>query len=142
MLLLVEDNPADVVLLKEALKESPLPVQLCVVADGSEALAFLHHEQPYQDAPRPTLILLDLNVPRVPGQAVLAQVKAEANLKQIPIIVLSGSRRPDDIQQSYELGANAYLQKPLEFGAYVEMVQGLLDFWCRRAVLPSATDHK
>ena len=137
MLLLIEDNPADVVLLKEALKESPIPIQLSTVCDGTEALAFLHHTGPYHAAPRPDLIVLDLNLPQLPGQAVLAQVKSDEHLKQIPVVVLTSSTDPADIAQSYELGANAYVQKPMELREFFAMVRELIGFWCRRAVLPS-----
>jgi chemotaxis family two-component system response regulator Rcp1 len=140
MLLLIEDNPADVVLLKEALKESPVPVQLSTVPDGPEALAFLHHEGRYHEAPRPDLIVLDLSLPKLKGQAVLAQMKSDASLKQIPVVVLTSSTRPEDVVQSYELGANAYVQKPLELMEYFAAVKELIRFWYQRVVLPSAAE--
>jgi two-component system, chemotaxis family, response regulator Rcp1 len=136
MLLLVEDNPADVTLLKEALKESPVPVPLCVVADGEAALAFLHHEGCHQAAARPDLVLLDLNLPRLDSLAVLGQMKTESALKQIPVIILSNSLQPAAIAQSYALGANAYLHKPCELQDYVDMITELIGFWCQRTVLP------
>jgi two-component system, chemotaxis family, response regulator Rcp1 len=138
MLLLIEDNPADVVLLKEALKESPVPVQLSTVPDGTEALAFLHHQGRYHQAPRPDLIVLDLNLPQLTGQAVLAQVKNDEQLKQIPVVVLTSSTEPGDVAQSYELGANAYVHKPLELEEFFAMVHELIGFWYQRVVLPSA----
>src|SRR5262245_2229571 len=136
MLLLVEDNPADVVLLKEALKESPVPVQLYTVRDGTDALAFLQHDDRYYEAPRPDLILLDLNLPRKSGHEVLAQLKSDANLKCIPVVILTSSTEPEDIEQSYALGANAYVQKPLELEEFFATIKDLVGFWCQRAVLP------
>ena len=138
MLLLVEDNPADVVLLKEALKESPIPVELYTVSDGTEALAFLHHADRYDEAPCPDLIVLDLNLPKLNGQAVLAHLKTDVTLKRIPVVVFTSSTNPDDIAQSYALGANAYVQKPLGLAEFFVMVHALIGFWCQRAVLPSA----
>jgi chemotaxis family two-component system response regulator Rcp1 len=137
MLLLVEDNPADIVLLREALKESPVPVQLCTVRDGTDALAFLQHEDRYREAPRPDLIVLDLNLPRKSGREVLAQVKSDASLKCIPVVILSSSTEPGDIEQSYELGANVYVRKPVDLEEYFATIRDLVGFWCQRAVLPS-----
>jgi CheY-like chemotaxis protein len=137
MLLLVEDNPADVVLLKEALKESPVPVPLCVVADGEAALAFLHHEGCYLAAARPDLIVLDLNLPGMTGLAVLAQVKTERALQQIPVLILTSSLQAADIAQSYALGANAYLHKPVELQEFFDTITEVIEFWCQRAVLPT-----
>jgi len=138
MLLVVEDNPADVGLLKEALKESPVPVQLCTVPDGTDALAFLYHQDRYHEAPRPDLILLDLHLPQLPGQDVLAQIKTDATLKQIPVVVLTSSTKPEDVAQSYQLGANAYVQKPTELAAYIAAVKELIGFWYQRVILPPA----
>jgi CheY-like chemotaxis protein len=137
MLLLVEDNPAEVVLLKEALKESPVPVSLCVVTDGEAALAFLHHEGGYHAAARPDLSVLDLNLPRMTGLAVLAQVKTERALQQIPVLILSSSLRDADIAQSYALGANAYLYKPFDLQDYFDTITEVIGFWCQRTVLPA-----
>ena len=141
MLLLVEDNPADVVLLREALKESPIPVEFCTVPDGTDALAFLQHEDRYREAPRPSLIVLDLNLPRKSGHEVLAQVKSDTTLKSIPVVVLTSSSEPEDIEQSYELGANAYVQKPLALEEYFATIKDLVGFWCQRAVLPSEANE-
>ena len=141
MLLLIEDNPADVGLLKEALQKSPVPVQLCTVSDGTEALAFLHHADRYNEAPCPDLIVLDLNcgtLPELNGQAVLAHLKTDVTLKQIPVVVLTSSTKPQDIAQSYVLGANAYVQKPMELAEFFVLVHELIGFWCQRAILPSA----
>jgi chemotaxis family two-component system response regulator Rcp1 len=141
MLLLVEDNRADVILLTEALKEAghdcPLPVELCTVATGRAALAFLHHEGRYHHAPRPDLIVLDLNLPGQSGQEVLAQVKSEGALRCIPVVVLTSSTRPEDIEQSYQLGANAYVHKSVELEEFFATVKALVGFWCQRVVLPS-----
>jgi two-component system, chemotaxis family, response regulator Rcp1 len=140
LLLLVEDNPADRDLFKEAVKEYAAPVQLCTASDGIEALAFLYQEVPYQTALHPDLIVLDLNLPRISGQTVLARVKKDAALQQIPVVVVTSSSKPEDITQSYTLGANAYLRKPLQLVDYFAMVHGLLEFWGKRAILPSAAE--
>jgi chemotaxis family two-component system response regulator Rcp1 len=133
VLLLVEDNPAEVGLLKEALKRSPVPVQLCPVSDGTEALAFLYHADRYNAAPCPDLIVLDLNcgnLPELNGQAVLARLKTDVTLKQIPVVVFTSSTKPEDIAQSYALGANAYVQKPMELAEFFVLVDELIGFWC------------
>jgi two-component system, chemotaxis family, response regulator Rcp1 len=142
MLLLIEDNRADVFLLKEALKEArkeyPVPVQLYTVADGRTALAFLHHEGCYHHAPRPDLIVLDLHLPGPSGHEVLAQVKSEAALKCIPVVVFTSSTAPEDIEHSYALGANAYVCKAAELEEFFATIKDLVGFWCQRATLPSA----
>jgi two-component system response regulator len=134
--LLVEDNPGDVGLVHAALQELALPVQLHVVSDGLAALAFLHRAAPYADAPRPDLIVLDLNLPVKPGLEVIAAVKQEPDLKLIPIVILTTSSQPEDIRASYERGATAYLQKPLELAPYLARVKTLLSFWCDHVILP------
>src|SRR5262245_61338432 len=122
ILLLVEDNPGDVILFKEALKQTSVPIQLTTARDGRAALALLAHE-PDHEALWPDLIVLDLNLPQVNGQTVLAWVKSDKALKHIPVVILTNSTEPEDIQQSYALGANAYVQKPLELRDYFAMVE-------------------
>jgi two-component system, chemotaxis family, response regulator Rcp1 len=136
-ILLVEDNPGDARLLREALQELPVPTQLHRVADGVAALAFLRREGPYADAVRPDLIVLDLNLPKKPGLEVLAEISADLGLRRIPLIVLSGSQDEQDIAQSYELCANCYVCKPTEFEDFVRIIQLLEDFWLTAARLPS-----
>ena len=134
--LLVEDNPGDVGLLHAALQELLLPVQLHCVSDGMAALAFLQRADPYANAPRPDLIVLDLNLPLKPGLEVLAVVKQAPHLKLIPVVILTTSDQPEEIRASYELGANAYLQKPLALAPYLTKVKALLTFWCDAVSLP------
>jgi CheY-like chemotaxis protein len=135
-MLVVEDNPGDVRLLREALTESGMAVQVQVVHDGEEALQLLRRAGPYATAPRPNLILLDLNLPKKSGYEVLAEVKSDPQLQPIPVVVLTSSRKPDDITKSYALGANVYLQKPLEIEEFFETVKDLVTFWGKRAILP------
>jgi two-component system, chemotaxis family, response regulator Rcp1 len=137
-LLLVEDNPADVRLMQEMLKEFQVQAQLSVVDDGADVLAFLRREQPYTTAGRPDLILLDLNLPQKPGLEVLAEISSDHSLRCIPLIVLSSSQAAQDIRQSYELCANCYIAKPTEL-AQLRRAMGLIEeFWLTLAALPSA----
>jgi chemotaxis family two-component system response regulator Rcp1 len=136
LLLLVEDNPGDVRLLREALTERGMVVQVQVVHDGEEALQLLRRAGSYATAPRPNLILLDLNLPKKSGHEVLAEVKSDPQLQLIPVVVLTSSSRPDDITKSYALGANVYLQKPLEVEEFFGAVKDLVTFWSKRASLP------
>jgi len=135
-ILMVEDNPDDVELLKIALEEGRAEHELRVVKDGVEALAYLRQEAPYADAPRPDLILLDLNLPRKDGREVLAEVKGDESLKQIPVIVLTSSRSPDDILKVYRLYANCYISKPVDFHDFIRVVKAIEDFWFGIAKLP------
>ncbi len=136
IVLLVEDNPGDVGLMRAALREMRFPVQLHVAADGLTALRFLHREEDYAQAPRPDLIVLDLNLPPPHGLEILAAVKHEPPLQLIPVVIFTSSSEPTDIRTSYRLGASAYLQKPLELGAYLARVKGLLGLWCQHALFP------
>ena len=136
-LLVVEDNPADVALLRYALIRSPLRIDVHVVEDGVQAMAFLQHQEPYTTAPHPHLLLLDLNLPKKNGHAVLAEIKTRPQLKQLPVIIFSSSANPDDIDHSYALGANAYLTKPLMLEGYFALVDQFVQFWCHHAELPS-----
>ncbi len=136
-LLLVEDSPGDVRLTREALREAKCPdLDLHVAADGVEAMAFLRREGVYTSAPRPDLILLDLNLPKMDGREVLGYIKKDNNLKTIPTIVLTTSDSEADILISYKLHANCYLTKPGELGAFERLVKGLIDFWLKRATFP------
>ena len=135
--LLVEDNPADVRLTEEALKEGGIPVNLSVASDGVEAVDFLYRRGKYSGAPRPDLILLDLNMPRKSGREVLAEVKNDPDLKRIPILVMTTSTAEQDIAKAYSLNANCYITKPLELAAFLDVVQSIEEFWLTKASLPS-----
>lgn len=134
--LLVEDNPGDVRLTREAFSETTGPIRLHVASDGVEALAFLRREGPHVHAPRPDLILLDLNLPKMDGREVLVQIKQDEGLKTIPAIILTTSEAEVDIVRSYQLGANCYLSKPVQLEAFESLVKSINDFWLIRAKLP------
>ena len=134
--LLVEDNPGDVRLTREAFSETNGTIRLHVVSDGVEALAFLRREGPHVRAPRPDLILLDLNLPKMDGREVLVQIKMDEVLKTIPAIILTTSEAETDIVKSYQLGANCYLSKPVQLEAFESLVKSINDFWLTRAKLP------
>jgi chemotaxis family two-component system response regulator Rcp1 len=135
-LLLVEDSPGDVRLTQEAFRETGKPVRLHLAADGIEAMAFLRHEGIYTDAPRPDLILLDLNLPKMDGREVLALIKKDPSLKIIPTIILTTSNAEADVQISYQLQANCYLRKPTHWDAFDSLVESINAFWLTRAKLP------
>ncbi len=128
-ILLVEDNPGDVRLTKEAFKEGKIRNHLSVVGDGVEALAFLRREGSYSNAPRPDLILLDLNLPRKNGRDVLAEIDEEEDLKQIPVVVLTTSNAEKDILGTHDLHASCYINKPVDFAQFVTVVKLIEDFW-------------
>jgi CheY-like chemotaxis protein len=134
--LLVEDSPGDVRLTQEALRDSQRVVHLHVAFDGIEAMAFLKREGAHARAPRPDLILLDLNLPRMDGREVLARIKADENLRMIPTIVLTTSEAEADIKKSYELQANCFLTKPVQLEAFEGLVKSINEFWMTRAKLP------
>ena len=135
-ILLVEDNAGDVRLTKEALRESTVNHHLHIVNNGLEAMDFLYRTGPYEGAPQPALILLDLNLPKKDGRETLAEIKSHTRLKQIPVIVLSTSKADDDIRQSYELHANCYIVKPVLFDQFVKVVRGIEEFWLTMVKLP------
>jgi chemotaxis family two-component system response regulator Rcp1 len=137
-LLLVEDNPGDVRLTQEALKESSMNVHLNVAKDGVEALDFLYHKDPFRNAPQPDLILLDLNLPRKSGREVLSEIKADPKLKRIPVLVMTTSRAEQDIQRAYQLNANCYITKPMDLDDFLRTVRAIEEFWLNTATLPSA----
>lgn len=135
-ILLVEDNPGDVRLTREALKDSRVINELTVVSDGVEAMQYLRAEDQYRGAPRPDLILLDLNLPRKNGHEVLAEIKADDSLQHIPIVVLTTSQAESDVLRSYELAANCYVAKPIEFDAFAEAIRSIESFWFSIVTLP------
>jgi CheY-like chemotaxis protein len=134
--LLVEDDPGDVLIAREALRAGGLNTQLNVVSDGVEALAYLRREDRYAEAARPDLILLDLNLPRMSGHEVLAEVKSDETLRRIPVVVLSTSQSSDDVVRSYDLHANVYVPKPVDFHEFTEVVRQIDEFFVSVAELP------
>lgn len=134
--LLVEDDAGDVLMTQEAFEHHKLRNQLHVVSDGVEALAFLRREGQYADAPRPGLILLDLNLPRKDGREVLEEVKNDGSLRSIPIVVLTTSQAEEDILRSYSLHANAYVAKPVDFERFIEVIRQIDDFFVSVVKLP------
>jgi CheY-like chemotaxis protein len=134
--LLVEDSPGDVRLTTEAFRDANKIIHLHVASDGIEAMAFLRNEGVYVDAPRPHFILLDLNLPKMDGREVLAQIKNDGNLKTIPTIILTTSTAQEDVVQSYQLQANCYLSKPVQLDEFEAVVKSINDFWLTRAKLP------
>ena len=134
--LLVEDSPGDVRLTQEALGAVNKSVHLHVAFDGVEAMAFLRHQEPHADAPRPDLILLDLNLPKMDGREVLARIKGDESLKTIPTVILTTSEAEADIVKSYQLQANCYLVKPVQFDAFEILVKSINDFWLTKVKLP------
>lgn len=134
--LLVEDSPGDVRLTQEAFREANIAISLHVASDGVEAMEFLKCERRHVDAPRPDLILLDLNLPRMDGREVLARIKADDSLKSIPTVILTTSEAEADIVKSYSLQANCYLSKPVQLEVFEGLVKSINDFWLTRAKLP------
>lgn len=135
-ILLVEDNPGDVGLTIEALKEAKVLNKLTVVKDGIEALSLLRRQGQHAHAARPDLILLDLNLPKKDGREVLAEIKADDNLKRIPVIILTTSENEQDVVKSYNLHANCYITKPLDLDRFIKVVKSIEDFWLGIVVLP------
>lgn len=135
--LLVEDDPGDVLLIREAFEFNKVHNNLNVVSDGEQALAFLRKEGEHVGAPRPDLVLLDLNLPRKDGREVLAEVKQDAELRTIPIVVLTTSEAEEDVLKSYQLHANAYVTKPVDFERFVSIVRQIDDFFVSVVRLPS-----
>jgi len=136
--LLVEDNEADVRLTREALREAGENVRLSAVVDGEQALAFLRRQDGFADAPRPDLVLLDLNLPRKNGLEVLDELRADASLAPIPVIMLTSSAAHSDVEAAYARGANAFVVKPLEPDAFMDLIGAIRGFWLEVAQLPSA----
>jgi two-component system, chemotaxis family, response regulator Rcp1 len=134
--LLVEDNPGDARLTSEALKEGRLRVNLSVVRDGVEAITFLRREAGYTNAPRPDLVLLDLNLPRKDGREVLSEIKDDAQLRDIPVVILTTSSAEQDIARAYERHANCYITKPVDMDEFIGVVRAIEDFWFTIVKLP------
>jgi two-component system, chemotaxis family, response regulator Rcp1 len=138
--LLVEDSPGDVRLTREAFHEVNPLINLHMVNDGVEAMAFLTHAGKHADAPRPDLILLDLNLPKMDGREVLAHIKEHASLRTIPTVILTSSEAEADVIKSYQLLANCYLTKPMHFEAFHTLVKSINDFWFTRVKLPKSRE--
>lgn len=134
--LLVEDDPGDVLITREAFAENKVRNHLSVVNDGVKALQFLRREADYASAPRPDLILLDLNLPRMDGHEVLAKIKSDADLQRIPVVVLTTSDAEEDVLRSYDLHANAYVTKPVDFERFLGVVRQIDDFFVSVVKLP------
>ncbi|NUT41128.1 MAG: response regulator [Thermoactinospora sp.] len=135
--LLVEDDPGDVLLTREAFELNKVQNRLHVVNDGEEAMSFLRQDEPYTGVPRPDLILLDLNLPRKDGHEVLSEIKADVSLRTIPVVVLTTSEAEEDILRSYQLHANAYVTKPVDFSQFIRVVRQIDDFFVTVVKLPS-----
>jgi chemotaxis family two-component system response regulator Rcp1 len=140
--LLVEDSPGDVRLTQEALRDGSRAIHLHVASDGLEAMSFLRREGVHARAPRPDLILLDLNLPKMDGREVLAQIKADDRLKTIPTIILTTSDAEADIMKSYQLHANCFLTKPVQLDAFEDLVKSINDFWLTKVRLPEPGQSK
>ncbi|HEY0157262.1 MAG TPA: response regulator [Thermoanaerobaculia bacterium] len=136
-ILLVEDNPGDARLAQEALKDSKLQNVLHVVRDGVEAMDFLRRQGKHAGAPRPDLVVLDLNLPRKDGREVLAEIKTDDSLKRIPVVILTTSRDEEDVLKSYDLHANCYITKPIDLQQFIKVVRSIEDFWLTIVKLPS-----
>ena len=136
VLLVVEDNRADARLVEEAFKEIAGPIHLSQVEDGEEAMNILRRVGGHANAPRPNLILLDLNLPRKDGREVLAELKADPELRRIPVVIMTSSQDPDDVSKCYDLGANCYVAKALEYDEFFRRMKSLAEFWLTVATLP------
>lgn len=136
-ILLVEDNPGDVRLTREMLQEARVANTLRVVADGEQALDYLHRRGQFANVPRPDMVLLDLNLPKKNGQEVLAEIKAHPELRRIPVVVLTTSKAEEDILRSYDLHANCYVTKPVDLSQFMGVVKSIEDFWLTIVRLPT-----
>jgi CheY-like chemotaxis protein len=141
-ILLVEDNPGDADLAREALKSSKMNNNLQVVDDGEKAMAYLRREGPYSEAPRPDLILLDLNLPKKDGRQVLAEIKSDEALMRIPVVILTTSRAEEDVLKTYNLHANCYITKPIDLNQFLHVVRSIENFWLSIVVLPPKETRK
>jgi two-component system, chemotaxis family, response regulator Rcp1 len=137
--LLVEDSSGDIRLTQEALRDAKRPINLHVASNGVEALAFLRHEGAHKQAPRPDLILLDLNLPKMDGREVLAHIKDDDRLKTIPTVILTTSEAEADIIKSYQLHASCYLSKPVQLAAFEILMKSMSNFWLTKAEFPQQT---
>jgi CheY-like chemotaxis protein len=138
-ILLVEDNEADIRLTREVFADGRLLNRLNITRDGEEAMSFLRRERPFQEAPRPDLILLDLNLPRKDGREVLAEIKNDPELRRIPVVILTTSRAEADVVQTYELHANCYIVKPVDLGQFINVIRSIEDFWLKLVRLPGSS---
>ncbi len=136
-ILLVEDNPGDVRLAQEALRESKVNNIMNSVVDGVEALEYLNKRGKYSEATRPDLIILDLNLPKKDGREVLEEIKMDVNLKTIPVVILTTSKREEDILKTYQLHANCFITKPMDINQFIKVVQSIQDFWFTIVKLPT-----
>ena len=136
-ILLVEDNPADARLVREALAESDVGAELHWVSSGEEALSFLRHGEPFLTAPAPDLVLLDLNLPGLRGQEVLIEIKQDPFLRRIPVVVLTSSSAPRDVLDAYDAHANSYMVKPVDFEQFLALVATIRGYWLTSALLPT-----
>lgn len=136
-ILLVEDNPGDVRLTQEVLKEGKVHNKLSIVENGVEALSFLRKEENYENSPTPDLILLDLNLPKKDGREVLVDIKNDDELKRIPVVVLTTSQAEEDVLKVYDLNANCYVSKPVDLGQFIDVVKSIEDFWLSIVKLPT-----
>lgn len=139
-IMLVEDNPGDARLAKEALRECNIKNNLHIVDDGEKALDFLYKRGDYHSVPRPDLILLDLNLPKISGHQVLSKIKSENSLRKIPVVVLSISRSEKDIEESYNLNANCYITKPLDLDEFIQTFGIIQNFWLKTVRLPERSE--
>jgi CheY-like chemotaxis protein len=137
-ILLVEDNPGDVRLTREAFRDCRIPVRIDVVMDGDAAIRYLNRETPYENSERPDLILLDLNIPKRDGREVLEAIKSDSELRSIPVVVLTTSTAEQDIMRTYDLHVNAYINKPVDFDKFFDIVQKIEQFWLQTAILPTS----
>jgi two-component system, chemotaxis family, response regulator Rcp1 len=139
-ILLVEDSPGDVRLTREALEHAKLANQLHVVDDGEQAMAFVRKEPPYEDAPRPDFILLDLNLPRKDGREVLMEIKQDPDLRRIPVVILTTSASEEDLLRAYDQHVNSYVRKPIDLNRFIEVVRSIDDYWLGVVTLPNNPD--
>ncbi|MEE8413318.1 MAG: response regulator [Dehalococcoidales bacterium] len=139
-ILLVEDNPGDVMLITQALAETDIHPEIRHVQDGVEAMKYLHKEPPFDDALKPAIIIMDLNLPRKDGRLVLAEIKSDPALALTPVIIFSSSDSPHDISTCYDLHANCYLVKPRDLFGMTEIIRSLVDFWLQKVKLPPTLD--
>jgi chemotaxis family two-component system response regulator Rcp1 len=139
-ILLVEDSPGDVRLTREALADAKLANELHVVEDGEQAMAFLRKQPPYEHAPRPDFILLDLNLPRKDGREVLVEIKQDPDLRPIPVVILTTSASEEDLLHAYQQHVNSYVRKPVDLNRFLEVVQSIDDYWLGVVTLPRNPD--
>ena len=138
VILLIEDNPADIRLMLEILKEGDIPSDFHVATDGEEGMRFLRQEAPFETAPRPDLVFLDLNLPKIDGREVLRLVKSDPALKRIPVVVMSSSEAAEDVEHVYEYHANCYITKPVDLEEFEKVGQLIKSFWLRAVKLPNS----